>query len=197
MNPDSRTGLGKNNDIVIVGYHAKYAGDFAALNYQWIREFFVIEPEDRAALDHPEAYAIENGGEIFFVLECSNGREEVVGTAAMVPKKVPEKVRNDVPKLVLEKGIKTPEQSDVAIEVYELAKMAVLPNRQGEGLGQLLLQHCIDFARLRKGKQIILTTNDVLKPALAVYHKLGFRDLLVNPDDRYERGNLAMVLDLD
>tara|TARA_B100000768_G_scaffold181993_2_gene208160 strand:- start:3824 stop:4417 length:594 start_codon:yes stop_codon:yes gene_type:complete len=197
VNPDNGTGLNKNNDIVIVGYHAKYAGDFAALNYQWIKEFFVIEPEDRAALDHPEAYAIENGGEIFFVLDCSNGREEVVGTAAMVPKKVPEKVRNDVPKMVREKGIKTPEQSDGTIEVYELAKMAVLPIRQGEGLGQLLLQHCIDFAQLRKGKQIILTTNDVLKPALAVYHKLGFRDLLVNPDDRYDRGNLAMVLDID
>jgi len=74
--------------------------------------------------------------------------------------------------------------------------MAVLPSRQGEGLGKRLLEHCIDFARERGGKQIVLTTNDILKPALAVYHRLGFVDLPVNPDERYARGNLAMTLDL-
>lgn len=168
------------SDIVIVGYQAKYASYFAALNYQWITQFFAIEAEDRAALDHPEAYAIDNGGEIFFILDQTNGGEEVIGTAAMVPKEVPKKAP----------------QAAGAIKVYELAKMAVLPSRQGEGLGQMLLKHCIDFAHQRHGKQIILTTNDMLKPALTVYHKLGFKDLPVNPDSRYERGNLAMVLDL-
>jgi GNAT superfamily N-acetyltransferase len=197
MSSDNGKVRKKNNNIVIVGYHPKYADDFAALNYQWITEFFVIEPEDRAALDHPEAYAIDNGGEIFFLLDRSSGGETVIGTAALVPKKVSKKV----PKKALKKTWKEAPQQAVAqtaeaIEVYELAKMAVSPNRQGEGLGQLLLQHCIEFARQRRGKQIILTTNDILKPALAVYHKLGFRDLPVNPDERYERGNLAMVLDL-
>jgi GNAT superfamily N-acetyltransferase len=183
----------KNNNIVIVGYHPKYADDFAALNYQWITEFFVIEPEDRAALDHPEAYAIDNGGEIFFLLDRSSDGETVIGTAALVPKRVPKKVPKKTWKEAPQQAVA---QTAETIEVYELAKMAVSPNRQGEGLGQLLLQHCIEFARQRMGKRIILTTNDILKPALAVYHKLGFKDLPVNPDERYERGNLAMVLDL-
>jgi len=185
MSSDNGKVREKNNSIVIVGYHPKYADDFAALNYQWITEFFVIEPEDRAALDHPEAYAIDNGGEIFFLLDRSSGGETVIGTAALVPKKT----WKEAPQQAVAQTAET-------IEVYELAKMAVSPNRQGEGLGQLLLQHCIEFARQRKGKRMILTTNDILKPALAVYHKLGFRDLPVNPDERYERGNLAMVLDL-
>ena len=189
MSGDETVAEGANSDIVIVGYQAKYAGDFAALNYQWITEFFVIEAEDRAALDHPEAYAIDNGGEILFLLDCANGGEQVIGTAAMVPKKGIKKKWKEEPQQAVAQAAK-------AIEVYELAKMAILPNRQGEGLGQLLLQHCIEFAFQRQGKQIILTTNDVLKPALAVYHKLGFKDLPMNPDDRYERGNLAMVLDL-
>jgi|TARA_B110000444_G_C18641841_1_gene501822 GNAT superfamily N-acetyltransferase len=193
MSSDNGKVRKKNNNIVIVGYHPKYADDFAALNYQWITEFFVIEPEDRAALDHPEAYAIDNGGEIFFLLDRSSGGETVIGTAALVPKKVPKKALKKTWKEAPQQAVA---QTAEAIEVYELAKMAVSPNRQGEGLGQLLLQHCIEFARQRRGKQIILTTNDILKPALAVYHKLGFRDLPVNPDERYERGNLAMVLDL-
>jgi GNAT superfamily N-acetyltransferase len=193
MSSDNGKVREKNNNIVIVGYHPKYADDFAALNYQWITEFFVIEPEDRAALDHPEAYAIDNGGEIFFLLDRSSGGETVIGTAALVPKKVPKKALKKTWKEAPQQAVA---QTAEAIEVYELAKMAVSPNRQGEGLGQLLLQHCIEFARQRKGKRMILTTNDILKPALAVYHKLGFRDLPVNPDERYERGNLAMVLDL-
>ena len=193
MSSDNGKVREKNNNIVIVGYHPKYADDFAALNYQWITEFFVIEPEDRAALDHPEAYAIDNGGEIFFLLDRSSGGETVIGTAALVPKKVPKKVLKKTWKEAPQQAVA---QTAEAIEVYELAKMAVSPNRQGEGLGQLLLQHCIEFARQRKGKRMILTTNDILKPALAVYHKLGFKDLPVNPDERYERGNLAMVLDL-
>ena len=193
MSSDNGKVREKNNNIVIVGYHPKYADDFAALNYQWITQFFVIEPEDRAALDHPEAYAIDNGGEIFFLLDRSSGGETVIGTAALVPKKVPKKALKKTWKEAPQQAVA---QTAEAIEVYELAKMAVSPNRQGEGLGQLLLQHCIEFARQRKGKRMILTTNDILKPALAVYHKLGFRDLPVNPDERYERGNLAMVLDL-
>lgn len=189
MSSDNGKVREKNNNIVIVGYHPKYADDFAALNYQWITEFFVIEPEDRAALDHPEAYAIDNGGEIFFLLDRSSGGEMVIGTAALVPKKALKKTWEEAPQQAVAQTAET-------IEVYELAKMAVSPNRQGEGLGQLLLQHCIEFARQRRGNRIILTTNDILKPALAVYHKLGFKDLPVNPDERYERGNLAMVLDL-
>ena len=193
MSSDNGKVREKNNNIVIVGYHPKYADDFAALNYQWITQFFVIEPEDRAALDHPEAYAIDNGGEIFFLLDRSSGGETVIGTAALVPKRVPKKVPKKTWKEAPQQAVA---QTAETIEVYELAKMAVSPNRQGEGLGQLLLQHCIEFARQRMGKRIILTTNDILKPALAVYHKLGFKDLPVNPDERYERGNLAMVLDL-
>ena len=193
MSSDNGKVREKNNNIVIVGYHPKYADYFAALNYQWITEFFVIEPEDRAALDHPEAYAIDNGGEIFFLLDRSSGGEMVIGTAALVPKKVPKKA---LKKTWEEAPQQAAAQTAETIEFYELAKMAVSPNRQGEGLGQLLLQHCIEFARQRRGNRIILTTNDILKPALAVYHKLGFKDLPVNPDERYERGNLAMVLDL-
>ena len=87
----------------------------------------------------------------------------VIGTAALVPKKVPKKALKKTWKEAPQQAVA---QTAEAIEVYELAKMAVSPNRQGEGLGQLLLQHCIEFARQRQGKRMILTTNDILKPAL-------------------------------
>jgi GNAT superfamily N-acetyltransferase len=179
---------GAQKDLEIVGYKRKFAGDFAVLNYQWIEEFFAVEAEDRAALDFPERYAIDRGGQIFFILDCSGGAEKVIGTAAMVPKKH-----------AVKSTATSPHKFPISdpVEVFELAKMAVSPQRQGEGLGKWLLQHCIAYAVERGAKQVILTTNDVLKPALAVYHGLGFVDLPVNPDERYERGNLAMTLDLD
>ena len=77
---------------------------------------------------------------------------------------------------------------------FELAKMAVDPEQQGQGIGRVLLERCVQYARERCAKRITLTTNDILKPALKVYHNAGFVDLPANPDTRYARGNLAMQL---
>jgi GNAT superfamily N-acetyltransferase len=156
--------------IEIVGYAQRYAIAFAELNYQWIEQYFVIEPEDRLALDDPYNYAIKPGGEVFFALL----NDQVVGCVAMVPK---QRVKNQV------------------VE-FELAKMAVQPNLQGQGLGKRLLEHCVHYAKEQGAVRIVLTTNDILKPALKVYHNAGFVDLPTNPDTRYARGNLAMELTL-
>lgn len=154
--------------LEIVGFNSRYAEAFARLNYQWIEHYFAVEAEDRRALDHPFDYAIAPGGEIFFAL-CGS---QVVGCVAMVPKSA---------------------DSTTGIE-FELAKMAVDPERQGQGIGRILLERCVQYARERCAKRITLTTNDILKPALKVYHNAGFVDLPANPDTRYARGNLAMQL---
>jgi GNAT superfamily N-acetyltransferase len=157
--------------LAIVGFDVRYADAFAHLNYQWIEHYFAVEDEDRRALDYPFEYAIAPGGEIFFALMG----EQVVGCVAMVPK-----------------------STDMTADgEFELAKMAVHPDNQGQGIGRLLLEHCILFARDRCAKRITLTTNDMLKPALKIYHNAGFEDLPTNLDSRYARGNLAMQLVLE
>ena len=95
--------------------------------------------------------------------------QEVIGTAAMIP------------------------ASD---KVFELAKMAVRKDVQGRGVGKLLLERCISFAKERNALEIFLLTNDVLKPALNLYLSSGF--VLNNDydDGRYERGNTKMHLTL-
>lgn len=161
----------KEGTIHIIGYSPEYAGDFARLNYQWIEHYFRIEDEDRAALDHPEAYAIAPGGEIFFVLLG----EQVVGTVALVPK--------------------GPEIHGI-FATFELAKMAVDPGYQGQGIGKRLLAHAIAYAQKHGARQIVLSTNDVLTPALKVYVDAGFVAKPAAQDERYERSNLFMQLDL-
>ena len=155
-------------EFEVVTFKAKYANAFAELNYAWIKTYFSIEEEDHRSLDSPYDYAIEPGGEIFFMLRS----DQVIGTVALVPV--------------------NPKEAD--LETFELAKMAIDPAFQGRGLGQKLLSHCIDWARSKRAKYIVLTTNDVLKPALRVYEKAGFVEEPDNFDDRYRRGNLTMRL---
>ncbi len=68
------------NDIEILAFEAKYAADFARLNYEWLEKYFEVEPHDREMLDAPETYIIMNGGQIFF----AKYKGEIVGTAALI-----------------------------------------------------------------------------------------------------------------
>ncbi len=152
----------------MVTYKPEYAQAFADLNYEWIKAYFAIEEVDRKALDHPEVYAAD--GEIFFVLVD----DEPVGTVAMVP------YSDDDNGLVL-----------------ELAKWAVRPDQQGNGLSHLLMQACVDYAKERGATEVMLQTNDILAPALGLYQRFGFNAVESVGDDRYSRSDLEMRLFLN
>jgi putative acetyltransferase len=64
-------------------------------------------------------------------------------------------------------------------DVYELAKMTVIPSWQGKGVSKLLLERCLEKARDLKAKKIILFSNHQLRTALALYLKYGFRHIAV------------------
>jgi GNAT superfamily N-acetyltransferase len=81
-------------------------------------------------------------------------------------------------------------------EGYELTKMAVLPNYQGLKIGQLLLQHCIDFAISNHWDKLLLYSNTVLENAIYIYKKYGFKEVELESDSPYLRSNIKMVLNL-
>lgn len=74
---------------------------------------------------------------------------------------------------------------------YELAKMAVTEKAQGKHVGYLLGIACLEKARELKAKSVYLESNTKLKPAIALYHKLGFQKV-VGPPSPYERSNIQM-----
>jgi DNA-binding MarR family transcriptional regulator/GNAT superfamily N-acetyltransferase len=78
---------------------------------------------------------------------------------------------------------------------YELAKMAVSPKTQGLGIGFLVGQACIEKARAMGARRVYLESNTLLKPAINLYHKLGFRKV-TGPPSPYERCNIQMELAL-
>ena len=153
------------DSVSIVGYRPEYDADFARLNYAWIESLFAVEAQDRLVLDDPKTHIVEPGGTIFFA-RASDRR--VVGTVAMIP------------------------HGD---GVHELAKMAVADSHKGLGIGRMLMDACIDFAKARGLDAIVLTTSSRLAPALGLYHSVGFREMPAS-EHGYARGDLQMRLDL-
>lgn len=153
-------------EIQIVGFDHSYASAFAELNYRWISEHFTVEEHDREILDHPFEVIVEPGGEVFFAV-ANDG--QVVGTAAMI------KADSDV---------------------FELSKMAVVPDFQRKGISNALMDACIEFARSRSASTIFLETNAKLPAALGLYNKYGFEHTPLDPNSEYSRANVRMELKL-
>tara|TARA_Y100001970_G_scaffold119788_1_gene148560 strand:- start:4794 stop:5279 length:486 start_codon:yes stop_codon:yes gene_type:complete len=78
--------------------------------------------------------------------------------------------------------------------IFELSKMAVDSSYQGLGIGRMLINECIDFAKSKSAYEIFLITNDKLLPALELYNSSGFELDEDYDDNRYERGNTKMKL---
>ncbi len=74
---------------------------------------------------------------------------------------------------------------------YELAKMAVTEKAQGKNIGYLLGKHSLQKARELGARSVFLESNTKLKPAITLYHKLGFQKI-VGPPSPYERANIQM-----
>ncbi|OAB78630.1 GNAT family N-acetyltransferase [Cochleicola gelatinilyticus] len=80
--------------------------------------------------------------------------------------------------------------------IFELTKMAVPPKQRGKNVGQLLMQHCINFAKENEFKKLFLYSNTKLENAIYIYRKYGFIEVPVETDSPYERSNIKMELQL-
>lgn len=123
-----------------------------------------MEDTDYAAVNNPQELILDKGGEIFVALY----KNEPVGVCALLK-------MND-------------EHYD-----YELSKLAVSPKVQGKGIGQLLGQAAINKAKELGGKNLYLESNTVLKPAIHIYEKLGFKRVFGH-NTSYQRCNIQMEL---
>ena len=76
-------------------------------------------------------------------------------------------------------------------EVFELGKMAVAKSVQGLGIGKVLMDHCLAFAKEKRIKKLILYSNTKLEPAIHLYRKYGFVEIEME-QGIYARGNIKM-----
>ena len=151
----------------IVNYEPKYAQAYKSLNEEWIIQYFEMEEKDRISLENPKEYILDKKGFILIALY-----ENVpVGTCALI-------------------------KMDHEKYDYELAKMAVDPKMQGRGIGQIVGEAIIDKAKELNATSIYLETNSILKPAISLYQKLGFKKIQWTASP-YERSNFNMELIFD
>ena len=80
--------------------------------------------------------------------------------------------------------------------VYELAKMAVTLAYRGKGISKLLIETCLEKAKLLNAKKLILFSNHQLKTALGVYERYGFKQVPVE-DSPFLTADVKMELNLD
>ena len=78
--------------------------------------------------------------------------------------------------------------------VYEFTKMAVDEKFQGKKIGKAIAETAIDWCRKSGARRIILYSNTKLETAIAMYRKLGFKEIPL--DGPYERSDIKMELRL-
>ena len=79
---------------------------------------------------------------------------------------------------------------------FEVLKLAVAESAQARGIGRLLLETCLDFARGIGARRITLISNSRLEAALRLYERVGFRYEPVPATSPYATGDVYMVLDV-
>lgn len=159
--------------IRIVGFDPRWRADFARLNLEWLRRWFVVEPFDEEVLGDPERHILADGGRVLFALldgqsgGGGDGAPRAVGTVAL---------------------------RHAGDGVYELTKMAVEPGLRGAGIGRALLDAAIDAYRGIGGRELYLESSSVLEAALRMYESAGFvHHPAPRPGSHYARADIHMV----
>lgn len=148
---------------------ARHGDAFRDINLSWIKRHFEVEPKDLEVLNDPEGAILAPGGAIL-IAEEAEGR--ALGAVALI------------------------KMTDGG---YELAKMGVIEEAQGRGIGRLLMEAAIAEARARRAPRLYIETNAKLAPAIALYESVGFRALGREnaPSSPYRRCDVQMELRLD
>lgn len=132
-------------NIKIIEYNDVHQEAFRAINLEWLNKYNLTEPEDLKVLDDPTGMVLNCGGFIWLAI-CG---AEIIGSAALL-------------------------KSEAEDDVYELAKMAVIPSWQGAGVGKLLLEVCLSKTKEIRCSKLVLYSNHKLSAALKMYEDYGF-----------------------
>lgn len=78
--------------------------------------------------------------------------------------------------------------------IFELTKMAVTPAAQGKRIGQKLMVHTLEYAKKQGWKKLIIYSNRKLENAIHIYRKYGFKEIPIEGNNPYARGDIKMEL---
>ena len=112
--------------------------------------------------------SIENGGQIFFSIDDN---ERVMACCMIAPR----------------------EDGD-----WEIMKFAARGMNTGTGAGSACLKACIDYAKEKQLKKIIIVSNKKCEHAIHLYRKFGFEEVPVDKEKfPFDRADIAFELYLN
>lgn len=79
---------------------------------------------------------------------------------------------------------------------YEFTKMAVHENFRRKGIAEELSYASFKKAKELGAEKIVLYSNSILRPAITLYEKLGFRHVPVE-DSGYKRSDVKMIIKVE
>jgi ribosomal protein S18 acetylase RimI-like enzyme len=122
--------------------------------------------------DHDEEQLTDPFRHVIFVggqIFVATSGTRVVGTCAMIP---------------------------AGSDAFELAKLAVDPASQGQGIGRRLVEAGLAYAREHGARRVVLLSNSRLRAALRLYESYGFQHRPVPADAPYVTTDVYMELTL-
>jgi GNAT superfamily N-acetyltransferase len=156
--------------VVVESFRAEHASAFESLNRLWLVGHGLLEEADEPSLRDPQGHIIDAGGAIFVALDG----DIVLGTCAILPA----------------------DEIGVRPRTFELVKLAVDPSARGRGIGRRLVQDCIEAARARGARHVVLLSSSLLTAALRLYEQEGFRYAPLPPSNPYATADVYMTLEL-
>lgn len=152
----------------VVPFEEKYRADFIEMNRAWIQEMF-HRVEEQDEKEFGEIDTyLKRGGQIF----CATHDDGTALAFAMIAP------RDD--------------------GEWEIMKFAARGMYTGKGAGSACLQACIDYAKEKKVKRILIVSNRKCTHAVHLYRKFGFTEIPVDKTQfPFARADVAFELQLE
>lgn len=77
---------------------------------------------------------------------------------------------------------------------WEICKLAADDKYRGCGAGSKVFKACMDYAIKNGAKKFVIISNSILKSALHIYEKFGFKVVPVDKTHNYERADIQFEL---
>ena len=136
---------------------------------------------DRAAIEAVTLSAYEQYGVVMTPALWVRYRENIVATLAAAPpgsQIVAEEDGRIVGSVLLYPAgaeLDAPGGGSITLALPEVRLLAVAPSARGQGIGTLLMDECVRRARESGAEGLTLHTTDMMRAAMRLYERLGFR----------------------
>ena len=157
-------------ELAIIDFREELASEFVKINLEWMTSDFYNK--HFAVEEHDRTVLADPIAQIILKgghILFAEYKNKIVGTLALVARKK---------------------------NTFELSKLAVMQDYRGMKISDELMKAAIEYSVSQGKKTIWLESIKILKPAIALFKKFGFREIPLNSKPLYAKADIKMSLAL-